>query len=105
MECAATLISAAMCMLLDCDIRTTTQQCIHLSVFSHLSWFNLKFNPVLMKQVIYLCLVLFLRFSNLAAEAQSISSGPAFQAWEISLTLACQCFLIQEELYMYLYLK
>lgn len=45
-----------------------------------------------MKQVIYLCLLLFLRFSNLAAQIQSISSVPAFQAWEISLTLACQCF-------------
>lgn len=58
-----------------------------------------------MKQVIYLCVVLSLRFSNLAAQAQSVSSVPAFQALEISLTSARQCFFTWEKLYMYLYLK
>lgn len=67
--CMTTLISVTLCMLLKCDIRTTTQQCYHLSGLSYPSWFNFKFNPVLMKQVIYLCLVLSLRLSNLAAQA------------------------------------
>lgn len=76
----STLISITLCMLLECDVRTTIQQCFHLSGLSHPSWFNFEFNPVLMKQVIYLCLVLSLCLSNLAAQAQSISLIPAFQA-------------------------
>lgn len=91
--CVTTLISITLCMLLECDIRTTTQPCFHLSGLSHPSRFNFKFNPVLTKQLIYLCLVLSLCLSNLAAEAQSVSLIPAFQAWEILLTSACQCFL------------
>lgn len=93
MVCMTTLISISLCMLLECDVRTTIQRCFHLSGLSHPFWFNFKFNPVLMKQVIYLGLVLSLRLSNLAAQAQSVSLIPAFQAWEILLTSECQCFL------------
>lgn len=88
-----TIISVTLCMLLECGVRTTIQQCFHLSGLSHPAWFNFKFNLVLMKQVIYLCLVLSIRLSNLAAQAQSVSLIPAFQAQEISLASACQSFL------------
>lgn len=79
----AALISITLCSLLGSVTRTTIQQCFCPSGLSHPSWFNLKFKPVLTKQLIYLRLVLSLCLSNLAAQAQSTSSVPAFQAWGI----------------------